>query len=147
MNLKICTAAALLAVVAGCGKGASHGTQPPRIVTDFSGGGVTLRGSLPDARAHDRLLERARQAYGDTHVTDRIEVSEKVMDADWVNSELLLLPVVDSGIRDGQAVFDGKSLQLTGQVPSESIRAQLVSRAVRAAGSTARVENHLQVLN
>jgi hypothetical protein len=147
MNVRPLALLLLAASLAGCGKTASHGTLPPRIVTDFSGGKVTLRGALPDPRAHDRLLARARQVYGDGQVIDRIEVSDRVMDAAWVNSELVLLPVVDSGIRDGQAVFDGKSLQLMGQVPTDGIRAQLAGRAVKAAGESVTVENHLQVLN
>lgn len=147
MNVRLLALVLLAATLAGCGKPASHGTLPPRIVTDFSGGKVTLRGALPDAAAHDRLMARARQVYGEGNVIDHLEVSDKVMDAAWVNSELLLLPVVDSGIRDGQAVFDGKSLRLMGQVPTDSIRAQLAGRAVKAAGEAVTVENHLQVLN
>ena len=140
------TAGALLvAMLAGCGKSTPQGTLPARLVADFSGGSVTLRGTLPNAQAHDRLLERARQVYGQSHVLDRIEVSGQVIEAPWVTSDALLLPLVDAGISDGQAVFDGQRLQLTGQVPSEALRAQLAERALKAAGRGIRVENHLQV--
>lgn len=143
------SAASLVAIVAlllwGCGRQTPHGNQPARLIADFSEGRVTLRGSLPDAQAHDRVLERARQLYGPRNVQDRIEVSVKIAEAPWVSGEALLLPLVESGISDGQAVFDGQRLQLMGQVPTQTIRDQIAARAMRAAGSGIAVEDHLQV--
>ncbi|MBS0611624.1 MAG: BON domain-containing protein [Proteobacteria bacterium] len=132
-------------VLSGCGRPTPQGTLPARLVVDFSGGHVTLRGALPQAGARDRVLERARQQYGPGNVLDRIEISDKVIEAPWVSTDALLLAVVESGISDGQAVFDGQRLQLTGQVPTETIRAQISTRAARAAGSNIAVDSHLQV--
>ena len=83
--------------------------------------------------------------YGPGNVLDRIEVSVKVIAAPWVSTDALLLPLVESGIRDGQAVFDGQRLQLTGQTSTDTIRTQIAARAARAAGDAVHVENHLQV--
>lgn len=128
-----------------CGRQTPHGTQPARLIADFSGSHVTLRGSLPDAGAHDRVLERARQLYGPGNVQDRIEVSAQVADAPWTSGDALLLPLVETGISDGQAVFDGQRLQLLGQAPTQTIRDQIAARATRAAGSGIAVEDHLQI--
>ncbi len=136
----------LLLFLAACGARHPQGTKPARVVADFSGGSVTLRGSLPDARSHDRLLERARNLYGQGHVQDHLEVDSQVIDAPWIAGEALMLPLVDSGISDGQAIFDGHRLQLTGEVPTDTIRAQLSQRAARAAGEAYPVDNHLQVM-
>jgi len=135
----------VLVTLTGCGQHAPHGTLPPRLVVDFSGGHVTLRGALPAADAHDRVLERARQQYGPGNVLDRIEVSDRVIEAPWVATDALFLAVVETGISDGQAVFDGQRLQLTGQAPTETIRAQISTRAARAAGGNIAVDDHLQV--
>jgi len=135
-------AAALL--LWSCGRQPPHGNQPARLIADFSGGHVTLRGSLPDAGAHDRVLERAHQLYGPGNVQDRIEVSAQVAEAPWVSGDALLLPLVESGISDGQVVFDGQRLQLMGQVPTQAIRDQIATRATRAAGNGITVSDELQ---
>ncbi len=130
---------------AACGRQAPAGTEPARIVADFSSGRVTLMGSLPNERAHDRLLERARQLYGPAQIQDRIRVDANVIDAPWLSADSLLLPLVDNAISEGQSAFDGKRLILTGEVPSETIRAQISERAAKAAGNGVSIENHLQV--
>lgn len=148
MKVRFIAAALLLALIsAGCAPPASApaGTNPARIVADFSSGKVTLMGSLPNAAAHDRLLDRARQLYGQSHVKDQIGVDAKVIDAPWISTDLLLLPLVDTGISEGQSAFDGKHLILTGEVPSQIIREQISDRAAKAAGSGIGVDNHLQV--
>ncbi len=146
MYVRFIAAALLLVLVsAGCAPSAPAGTEPARIVADFSSGKVTLMGSLPNAAAHGRLLERARQLYGQAHVQDQIGVDAKVIDAAWIGTDLLLLPLVDKGISEGQSAFDGNHLILTGEVPSQIIRAQISERAAKAAGSGIGVDNHLQV--
>ena len=149
MHFRFIVAAPLLVLVsagcAGCAPKAPAGTEPARIVADFSSGKVTLMGSLPTATAHDRLLERARQLYGQAHVQDQIGVDAKVIDAPWLSTDLLWLPLVDSGITEGQSAFDGKHLILTGEVPTLTIRAQISDRAAKAAGSGIGIDNHLQV--
>lgn len=130
---------------AACGPQAPAATQPARIVADFSSGKVTLMGSLPNAQTHDRLLERARELYGQSQVQDRIGVDAKVIDAPWLSTNALLLPLVDNVISDGQSAFDGAHLILTGEVATETIRAQISERALKTAGSAVSIDNHLQV--
>jgi osmotically-inducible protein OsmY len=146
MKISCVTAALLLALgAAGCTPQTPAGTEPARIVADYSSGKVTLMGSVPNTAARDRLLDRARQIYGQSHVQDQIGVDAKVIDAPWIRTDLLFLPLVDKGISEGQSAFDGKRLILTGEVPSQIIRAQISERAAKAAGSGIGVENHLQV--
>lgn len=132
------------ALGAGCAPKAP-GTEPARIVADFSAGKVTLMGSLPTAAARNRLVEKARQLYGPSQVHDQIGVDARVIDAPWIETDRLWLPLVDKGITEGQSVFDGKQLMLTGEVPNQTIRAQISERAAKAAGSGVGIDNHLQV--
>ena len=135
MHVRFIAAALLLVLVgAGCAPKPPPATEPARIVADFSSGKVTLMGSLPNAAAHARLLSRARQVYGEAHVLDQVGVDAKVIDAPWISTDLLVLPLVDKGISEGQSAFDGKQLILTGEVPSQTIRSQISERAAKACG-------------
>jgi hypothetical protein len=141
------TVAALLC--AACGRqppATGAAGLPPRIVADFSSGRVTLMGSLPTEQAHRRVVERAKQLYGPAHVSDQLAVDPKVADAPWLSGDALLLPLVDNTISDGQSAFDGQKLTLTGEIPSEIMRAQIAERVSKAAGSGITIENHLQIL-
>jgi hypothetical protein len=118
---------------------------PARIVADFSSGKVTLMGSLPTEQAHQRVLERAKQLYGPAHVSDQLAVDPRVIDAPWLSSDALLLPLVDNTISDGQSAFDGHKLTITGEIPSAIMKAQIAERVSKAAPGGVAIENHLQV--
>jgi len=118
---------------------------PARIVADFSSGKVTLMGSLPTEQTHRRVLDRAKQLYGAAHVSDQLAVDARVVDAPWLSSDALLLPLVDNTISDGQSAFDGQKLMLTGEIPSAIMKSQIAERLSKAAGSGVTIEDHLQV--
>ena len=122
------------------------GTLPARIVADFSSGQVTLMGSVPSAAVHRRVLARANQLYGSVHVHDQIAVDPNVPDAPWVSTDAALLPLVDNTISDGQSAFDGRRLTLTGEIPSDTMKAQIAERVAKAAPGDVTIENHLQVI-
>ena len=146
---------ALAVLCAACGHAAAPGTPstppaagalPARIVADFSSGQVTLMGSLPSEAVHQRVLARANRLYGSVHVHDQIAVDPNVPDAPWVSTDAALLPLVDNTISDGQSAFDGRRLTLTGEIPSETMKAQIADRVAKAAPSDVTIENHLQVM-
>ena len=124
---------------------APAGSVPARIVADFSGGKVTLMGSLPTQAVHDRVLDKAKQLYGAAHVVDQLGVDVRVAGAPWLSTDAVLLPLVDNTISDGQSAFDGDKLTLTGEIPSEIMKAQIAERAAKNAGSGIKIDNHLQV--
>jgi hypothetical protein len=115
-----------------------------RIVADFSSGKVTLMGTVPTDKIRQRVLDKARQLYGAAHVADQLAVDAKVIDAPWLSTDAVLLPLVDNTISDGQSAFDGDKLTLTGEIPSGIMRTQIIERVSKAAGSGVKIENHLQ---
>jgi len=102
-------------------------------------------GSLPTESVHQRILDKARLLYGAAHVVDQIGVDPKVTDAPWLSTDAALLPLVDNTISDGQSAFDGEKLTLTGEIPSQIMKAQIGERAAKAAAAGVEIENHLQV--
>jgi osmotically-inducible protein OsmY len=158
-NRLIAAPALAAALCAACGHSADRGTAAPdaaakqptgalpaRLVADFSSGKVTLMGSLPSEEAHRRVLDRAKQLYGAAHVGDEIAVDPRVAPAPWLSTDAVLLPLVDNTISEGQSAFDGQRLTLTGEVRTETMRAQIADRVAKAAPSDVKVENHLQVM-
>jgi BON domain len=115
------------------------------ISVDYSGGGVTLLGVLPTEEAHQRLLQRAREAYGREAISDRIAVDRSLADASWSRSDQLTLPLLPQRPSDGQASFDGQTLRLTGAVQNAETKAEIDAAVARALAPGITVENHLQI--
>lgn len=102
-------------------------------------------GSLPSEQVHQRILDQAKQLYGAAHVVDQLAVDARVAAAPWLSTDAVLLPLVDNTISDGQSAFDGRQLTLTGEIPSDIMKAQIADRASKAAGDGVKIVNHLQI--
>jgi OOP family OmpA-OmpF porin len=72
-------------------------------------GTLMLRGSLPDAGARDRILERARAAFSpaQVRVLDQLTIDGRIAAPSWVNHLPAVLPVLEQmqGVRS--VMIDG----------------------------------------
>ena len=77
-------------------------------------GTLLLRGSLPDARARDRILESARTTYAATHVRvlDQLTLDARIDAPSWMSQVPTILPVLEQmqGVRS--VMIDGASRPL-----------------------------------
>ena len=98
-------------------------------------GTLMLRGSLPDAGARDRILERARAAFGpaQVRVLDQLTIDGRIAAPSWVNRLPAVLPVLEQmqGVRS--VMIDGRFLVLSGAVPSEQARTSVLQHPLALA--------------
>jgi OOP family OmpA-OmpF porin len=115
-----------------------------RLAAVFADGKVVVEGTVPDEATRVRLLDRARQTYGD-RLVDRVAVDPKVAELGWFGSAAALAPVTVRDLAQGRAEFDGKTLVLTGEVGSPSIRDAIAQAARQQAGPDVAIDNRLTV--
>ena len=106
-------------------------------------GTLMLRGSLPDAAARERILERARAVYGPTHILDQLTVDARAGGPSWVNHLPTVLPVLEQmqGVRS--VMIDGRFLVLSGTVPSEQAKAAVLRTIAPLRSLGLELEDHM----
>jgi OOP family OmpA-OmpF porin len=109
-------------------------------------GTLMLRGSLPDAAARERILERARSIYGPTHILDQLTVDARAGGPSWVNHLPTVLPVLEQmqGVRS--VMIDGRFLVLSGTVPSEQAKAAVLRTVAPLRSLGLELEDHMTVM-
>jgi len=142
-------ALALLALVCIPRHVPSSASLPAPVPANFHArleqGTLMLRGSLPDAAARERILERARAVYGPAHVLDQLTVDTRVGGPSWVNHLSTVLPVLDQmqGVRS--VMIDGRFLVLSGTVPSEQAKAAILRTIAPLRSIGLELEDHMTV--
>ena len=108
-------------------------------------GTLMLRGSLPDAAARERVLERARAVHGPSQVLDQLTVDARVGAPSWVNHLSTVLPVLEQmqGVRS--VMIDGRFLVLSGVVPSEQAKAAILRTISPLRSLGLELEDHMTV--
>ena len=110
-------------------------------------GTLTLRGSLPDAGARDRVLERARTAYdpAQVRVLDQLTVDGRIAATAWVQHLPTVLPVLEQmqGVRS--IMIDGRYLVLSGMVPSDAGKAGILQTVSPLRTLGLQLEDHMTV--
>jgi OOP family OmpA-OmpF porin len=108
-------------------------------------GTLMLRGSLPDAAARERILERARAVYGPAQVLDQLTVDPRVGAPSWVTHLSTVLPVLEQmqGVRS--VMIDGRFLVLSGTVASEQAKAAVLRTISPLRSLGLELEDHMTV--
>jgi OOP family OmpA-OmpF porin len=110
-------------------------------------GTLLLRGSLPDARARDRILESARTTYAATHVRvlDQLTLDARMDAPSWMNQVPTILPVLEQmqGVRS--VMIDGRFLVLSGVVPSDAVKATILRTVSPLRSLGLQLEDHMTV--
>ena len=106
-----------------------------------------LRGSLPDAGARDRILERARAVYGPARVRvlDELTIDSRIVTPSWVTHLPAVLPVLEQmqGVRS--VMIDGRFLVMSGTVPSEQAKANILRTISPLRSLGLELEDHMTV--
>ena len=110
-------------------------------------GTLLLRGSLPDARARDRILESARTTYATTHVRvlDQLTLDARIDAPSWMSQVPTILPVLEQmqGVRS--VMIDGRFLVLSGVVPSDAVKATILRTVSPLRSLGLQLEDHMTV--
>ena len=110
-------------------------------------GTLLLRGSLPDAGARDRILERARAAFGpaQVRVLDELTIDGRITTPSWVNHLPAVLPVLEQMQGVPSMMIDGRFLVLSGVVPSEQAKASILRTVSPLRSLGLELEDHMTV--
>jgi OOP family OmpA-OmpF porin len=108
-------------------------------------GTLMLRGSLPDAGARDRILERARAAFGpaQVRVLDQLTIDGRITAPSWVNHLPAVLPVLAQMQGVPSVMIDGRFLVLSGVVPSEQAKASILRTVSPLRSLGLELEDHM----
>ena len=110
-------------------------------------GTLTLRGSLPDASARDRVLERARTAYNpaQVRVLDQLTIDGRIGATSWVDHLPAVLPVLEQmqGVRS--VMIDGRYLVLSGIVPSDAAKTAILQTVSPLRTLGLQLEDHMTI--
>ena len=110
-------------------------------------GTLTLRGSLPDATARDRIVQQAHGAYDHAHVRiiDQLAVDSRIASAPWVTQLPAVLPILGDMEGLGSVIIDGHFLVLSGRVPSEQTKGRILKTVAPLKSFGLELEDHMSV--
>jgi OOP family OmpA-OmpF porin len=120
---------------------------PANFHARLEAGTLLLRGSLPDAGARDRIVERARAAYdsAQVRVLDQLTVDGRIAAPPWVSQLPAVLPVLEQmqGVRS--VMIDGRFLVLSGVVPTEEVKSTILRTVAPLRSLGLQLEDHMTV--
>jgi OmpA-OmpF porin, OOP family len=110
-------------------------------------GMLTLRGSLPDTAARDRILQQAHSAYDHRHVriVDQLAVDARIASATWLNQLPAVLPILGEMEGLGSVIIDGHFLVLSGRVPSEQTKGRILKTVAPLKSFGLELEDHMSI--
>lgn len=122
-------------LVLGCASAWAQSTAPAPATSSASNasapssqnGVVTASGTLPDEATKAAVLDNLRKLYGADHVVDRIEVGGVVTPANWSKYIVGMIGPNLKQVSNGQIQVQGNSIDISGEVPNEATRQQVLS--------------------
>ncbi len=129
----------------------SSASTPPLVPANFHAhlehGTLLLRGSLPDAGAREKILRQARAAYDPAHVriVDQLTVDSRIASPSWVSQLPAILPVLEPMQGARSVMIDGRFVVLSGAVPSEQIKARILTTVSPLRGLGLELEDHMTI--
>ena len=76
---------------------------PVTLSIKFENGKTTLRGTLPDEKSHDTVVNRATEIYGSSNLKDNLRVEPGIVLTPWFDSVLKWFPPRIEQIQIGRA--------------------------------------------
>jgi OOP family OmpA-OmpF porin len=90
-------------------------------------GKVVVSGTVPNETTKASVLERLRQVYGADRVVDRIEVGGVVTPANWSQYVAGAITPGLKQVTHGKLEVQGNTIDISGEVPNEAVRQQVLS--------------------
>lgn len=119
---------------------------PVTLSIKFENSKATLRGTLPDEKSHDTVVNRAKAMYGSSNVQDNLGVEPGIVLTPWFDSVLKWFPPRIEQIQSGEISVNGMSVLIFGQAPDISAKLGVGSAVTQLVGPEGRVLNDLQVV-
>ncbi len=120
---------------------------PVTLSIKFENSKATLRGTLPDEKSHDTVVNRAKAIYGSSNVQDNLGVEPGIVLTPWFDSVLKWFPPRIEQIQSGEISVNGMSVLIFGQAPDISAKLSVGSAVTQLVGPEGRVLNDLQVVS
>ena len=120
---------------------------PVTLSIKFENGKATLRGTLPDEKSHDTVVNRATEIYGLSNLKDNLGVEPGIVLTPWFDSVLTWFPPRIEQIQSGEISVNGMNVMLFGQVPDISAQIAVGRALAKLVGPEGRVLNDLQVVS
>ena len=120
---------------------------PVTLSIKFENGKTTLRGTLPDEKSHDTVVNRAKDMYGSSNLKDNLRVEPGIIPTPWFDSVLKWFPPRIEQIQSGEISVNGMNVMLFGQAPDISAKLGVGSAVTQLVGPEGRVLNDLQVVS
>lgn len=117
-------------LVLGCASAWAQTSAPATTTSSASSvqaGMVTASGTLPDEATKATVLDNLRKLYGADRVVDRIEVGGVVTPANWSKYVANMINPNLKQVSNGQVQIQGNSIDISGEVPNEAVRQQVLS--------------------
>lgn len=106
---------------------------------------LMLRGSLPDTATRERILQEAHRTYDATsiRIVDQLTVDRQITPSNWLVPLPSVLPLLGEMSGRGSIIIDGRSLVLTGSVPSQQAKGTILKRIAPLTSTGLQLEDHL----
>lgn len=137
MTLRILAASALLL----CTAGASAQTVP----APAQGSMVTVSGTVPDETTKAAVLDHLRKLYGADRVVDHVEVGGVVTPANWSRYVAAMIGPNLKQVSKGEVRVQGNTIDISGEVPNEAVRQQVLSSLSGAFDSHYGIKQNLRI--
>jgi OmpA-OmpF porin, OOP family len=119
--------------------------QPSNAPGQASDGMVTASGTVPDEATKAEVLTRLRKLYGADHVVDRLSVGGVVAPANWSRYVTGMIGPDLKQVSKGRLKIQGNIIDISGEVPNEAARQQVLSKLSGDFDSHYGIKQHLRI--
>lgn len=137
MTLRILAASALLL----CATSALAQTTP----APAADGMVTVSGTVPNETTKAAVLDHLRKLYGADRVVDHVEVGGVVTPANWSRYVTAMIGPNLKQVSKGKVQVQGNTIDISGEVPNEAVRQQVLSSLSGAFDSHYGIKQNLRI--
>ncbi len=110
-------------------------------------GRAILRGMLPSEAAHQTVLARAKEIYGQGRVEDKLGVQSGIVVTPWFDSVLKWFPPRVDELHTGEISVSGMNVLIFGRVATDESRLAAGRTLAKLVGAEGQFFNELQITN
>jgi len=119
--------------------------QTPVASSAVQDGMVTVSGTVPNESTRASVIAQLRTLYGADHVVDHIEVGGVVTPANWSRYVTAMIGPDLKQVSGGKLQVQGNTIEITGEVPNEAVRQQVLSSLSGAFDSHYGIKQNMRI--